>query len=154
MNKSVWIFQQPKEVRARGAAGASWYVGWYDLDGNRHSESCGPGARGKNNAEKRQRRIQSELDTGIHQPRNRRKWSDFRKQYTEQILQGKAFKTQQEAEVSLNHFERLLRVGQMTAITTQAIDDFVARRRRERGRKPGSLVLQPSTRTFGILRRH
>ena len=32
----------------------------------------------------------------------------------------------------------------MTAITTQAIDEFVAKRRRERGRKPGSLV-SPAT---------
>lgn len=67
MAKRVWIFQYGSHVAKRGDK-AAWYVGWYDLDGKRHAESCGSGARGKNVAEKRKRRIQSELDTGIHRP--------------------------------------------------------------------------------------
>src|SRR5438045_282633 len=46
MNKRVWIFQHKKDVVKKGADAASWYVGWYDLRGKRHSESCGPGSRG------------------------------------------------------------------------------------------------------------
>ena len=77
MNKKVWIFRYPAEVRKKGAEGASWYVGWYDLDGKRHAESCGHGARVFNSAEKRKRRIESELDMGVHRPIGRLTWSEF-----------------------------------------------------------------------------
>ncbi|MFN9364389.1 MAG: hypothetical protein ACK6CE_06250, partial [Planctomycetota bacterium] len=86
MHKRVWIFQYKKEVAAKGEADASWYVGWYDGQGKRHAESCGPGSRGKNLAEKRLRRIQSELDMGSHHPPSTMLWADFRKQYEEQVL--------------------------------------------------------------------
>ena len=76
MNQKVWIFQYKKEVEQKGSDKASWYVGWYDLVGKRHSESCGPGARGENQAEKRKRRIQSELDIGVYQPRNKKTWKN------------------------------------------------------------------------------
>lgn len=111
MNKKVWGFQYKKDVAQKGTARASWYVGWYDLAGRRHRESCDPGARGKNQAEKRLRRLQSELDTGIHQPESRKSWSDFRLEYDEKILGGLATKTRIEANVSLDHFERLIKPG-------------------------------------------
>jgi hypothetical protein len=47
MNKRVWVFQIKKDVARLGADAASWYVGWYDQHGKRHSESCGPGSRGR-----------------------------------------------------------------------------------------------------------
>ena len=34
MNKRLWIFQYAKDIRTKGAAKASWYVGWYDQDGS------------------------------------------------------------------------------------------------------------------------
>ena len=71
MNKRLWIFQYKTEIAKKGADKASWYVGWYDPDNRRHAESCGPGARGKNKAEKRLRHLQSELDMGVHQPPTR-----------------------------------------------------------------------------------
>src|SRR6476469_3620431 len=108
MNKSVWIFQQKKELAQKGEAGASWYVGWYDLQGKRHSESCGPGSRGRNAAEKRLRRIQSELDTGVHQPASKKLWADFQAEYEEKILSGLAPKTQAAAIDSLGHFRRVV----------------------------------------------
>lgn len=90
MNKKVWTFQYKKEIAKKGANKASWYIGWYDLAGKRHAESCGSGARGKNQAEKRLRRIQSELDIGVHQPPDRKSWAEFRTDYEEQILSGLA----------------------------------------------------------------
>ena len=144
MNKRVWIFQQKKEVARKGAAAASWYVGWYDLQGKRHSESCGAGSRGKSQAEKRLRRIQSELDTGVHQPNNRKAWAEFRTEYEERILSGLAPKTQDAATDSLGHFERIVRPGRVQAITTAVLDEFIAKRRQEAGLKPGSVV-SPAT---------
>ncbi len=107
MNKRVWIFQYKKEVSQKGADDASWYVGWYDLAGKRHSESCGAGSRGKNLAEKRLRRVQSELDTGVHQPTSKKSWLDFQQEYDDRILSGLAPKTRDAAIDSLDHFKRI-----------------------------------------------
>lgn len=144
MNKRVWIFQYKKEVAQKGESAASWYVGWYDLAGKRHCESCGPGARGKNQAEKRHRRIQSELDTGIHQPESRKVWANFREEYETRILPSMAAKSIPMVKVALNNFERIVKPARMEAIKTQTIDGFIARRRLDPGRKPGSLI-SPAT---------
>lgn len=144
MNKRIWIFQHKGHVDKKGEEGASWYVGWYDLAGKRHAESCGPGSRGKALAEKRLRRIQSELDTGLHKPNSRRLWAEFQKEYDESILSGLAPKTRDAAIDSLDHFKRIVKPGRVGSITTPAIDAFVAQRRKEKGRMPGSVV-SPAT---------
>jgi integrase len=144
MNKSVWIFQYKKEVEQKGEANASWYVGWYDLAGKRHAESCGPGARGKNQAEKRLRRIQSELDIGVHQPDSKKSWEAFRAEYEEQVLANLAPKTVPLVKAALDNFERIVKPKRVEGIITQTIDSFIAKRRQEPGKKPESLV-SPAT---------
>jgi integrase len=144
MNKRVWIFQHKREVAKKGADAASWYVGWYDQHGKRHSESCGPGSRGRGLAEKRLRRIQSELDTGVHRPDSRTTWSAFQAEYREKILSGLAPKTRDAATDSLDHFRRIAAPGRVQSVTTAMIDGFIARRRHEPGQKPGSVV-SPAT---------
>jgi len=144
MNKRVWIFQFKKEVEQKGADKASWYVGWYDLAGRRHSESCGPGARGKNQAEKRLRRLQGELDLGVHQPQCKKTWEGFRAEYAAKILSLKAVGSVPIIKASLDHFERIIKPGRLEMLTTQVIDDFIAQRRKGRGKKPESLV-SPAT---------
>ena len=81
MNKRIWVFQYKADVAKKGVDKASWYVGWYDQNGKRHAESCGAGASGEKKAERHKRHIQSELDMGMHQPRSKKKWSQFRKEY-------------------------------------------------------------------------
>lgn len=144
MNKRLWIFQYTKEKKKKGADKASWYVGWYDHDGKRHSESCGPGARGKNKAEQRRRRLQSELDMGVHQPPSKTKWSDFRKEYDEKILPKLALRSREEVKAALGHFQRILKPGRMHQIRTQTVDAFVAERQKERGKNPKSSI-SPAT---------
>jgi integrase len=144
MDKRVWIFQYPKEVRQKGADKASHYVGWYDQDGKRHAESCGPGARGKNKAEKRQRQLQSELDMGMHRPPNKKKWSTFREEYETNVLPNLSSRSRDEVKTALSHFERLVKPGRMDQIRTQTIAKFVAARQNERGKNPGSTI-SPAT---------
>ncbi|MEZ6142058.1 MAG: site-specific integrase [Zavarzinella sp.] len=144
MNKKIWIFQQKKEVAKKGVAGASWYVGWYDLQSKRHSESCGPGSRGKNLAEKRLRRIQSELDMGVHKPSNKITWKDFRKEYEEQVLSLLAASSQRSVKVALATFERHISPGRLETITTKKIDEFVSLRLKDRGKNPKSPI-SPAT---------
>ncbi len=144
MNKKVWIFQFKNELKQKGPARASWYVGWYDLEGKRHSESCGPGSRGKNQVEKRLRRLQSELDMGVHKPASKVTWKDFRQEYEDQIVSRLAASSQRAVKVGLATFERLMSPGRVESITTKTIDTFVAARMKDRGKNQES-VISPAT---------
>jgi integrase len=139
----VWVFQYKKDVEAKGAK-ASWYVGWYDLDGKRHAESCGPGARGENEADKRKRRLEAELLTGTHEPNGKVKWERFKQEYETKIVPNLAVRSQSEVKTSLEHFQRIVKPGRMDQIRTQSIDTFVAARRMERGKNPESTI-SPAT---------
>ena len=144
MDKQVWISHDSKQLKKKGAEKASWYVGWYDHDGKRHAESCGPGSRGKNKAEKRLRRLQAELDLGVHQPPSKKKWSVFRQEYETKIVPNLASRSQEEVKAALNHFQRLAKPGRMDQIRTQTIDAFVAARKKERGKNRESSI-SPAT---------
>ena len=140
MNKSVWVFQYPKDIRTKGPDKASWFVGWYDHAGKRRSESCGPGSRGKNLAQKRLRRIQGELDLGVHAPLSKKSWTDFLKDYRDQILSRLEPSSQIAINVALNAFDRHVKPGKVESITSQTIDLFISRRRNDKGKKPESKV--------------
>jgi hypothetical protein len=144
MNKRVWVFQIKKDLTRQGADKAAWYVGWYDQHNKRHSECCGTGSRGRNLADKRLRRLQSELDTGIQRSDSRKAWTEFQTEYREKILSGLARKTLDAAIDSLDHFRRIVGPGRVQSVTTATIDGFVAQRRKEPGLKPGSVV-SPAT---------
>jgi len=132
MRKRVWTFQQKKDVERKGANRASWFVGWYDLDGRRRCEwydldgrrrceSCGPGARGQREAERRKRKIEAELLTGTHEPGGRVTWSRFRTEYEAKILPRLAPRSQQQVKTALDHFERIVKPGRMDRIRTDTI---------------------------------
>src|SRR5438876_10413990 len=140
MNKKVWIFQLKKEIAKKGEAEASWYVGWYDLQGKRHSESCGSGSRGRNQADKRLRRIQSELDIGVHQAPSKKLWADFRKEYEEHVLSGLEPSSRICIKTALDAFERHVKPNRVESITTKTIDEFATSTRSDKGKKADSLV--------------
>jgi integrase len=139
MYKTVWIFQYKGHVDKRGDK-ASWYVGWYDFNGKRRAESCGPGSRGRNLAEKRQRQIQSELDTGTHRPPAKKQWNAFVEEYDEQILANLAVRSRIESKQSLEIFKEIAKPGYVEGIQVQTIDRFVAKRRLNKGKKANSTV--------------
>jgi integrase len=140
MSSEAWVFQRNEQVRDMGEDKAPWYVGWYDPDGRRHKESCGSGFRGKEKAERRKRQIEAELMTGTYQMNVKRLWPDFRREYEGRILSGLAPGTRDQVSASLDHFERIVKPVRVFAISTAHVDDFVAARRQERGKKAGSLV--------------
>lgn len=144
MQKRVWVFQYRRDIDRKGANKASWYVGYVDHEGKRRGESCGPGSRGRKKAEQHKRLLQSELDTRIHRPDGRVRWELFRREYEEKVLAALEPSTQQQVRTALNHFKRIVRPGRMESIRTQMVDDFVSRRRKERGKKRGSVV-SPAT---------
>jgi integrase len=140
----AWVFQDPKQLQKVGAAAASWYVGWFDPEGKKRCSSCGPGADGYRLAEKVRKRVEAQLITGTYQSNGKKTWAEFRAEYEAKVLDGLAPRSRDEIRFSLNSFERIVRPGKMAAIKTTTIDDFVAKRRKEPGKKGGDLV-SPAT---------
>lgn len=140
MSSEAWIFQRAEQVRDVGEDKAPWQVGWYDLDGRRHMQSCGPGRRGKEKAERLRRKVEEELLTGTYQKNSRKLWPDVRREYDERVLAGLAAITRLQAGISLNHFERLVKPVRVFALSTAHVDEFIAARRKEPGQKGGSLL--------------
>ncbi len=144
MSSSAWVYQDDKQVKKHGAAKASWYVGWYNLDGKKRCKSCGPGIRGKSKAEKLRRKTEVDLEGGQYRENLRKPWEQFRDEYTARIGGGLSPRSRDEVTAALKHFERLIKPGRMYAIGTSHIDRFVAARRAEKGKKKGAAV-SPAT---------
>jgi integrase len=140
MNSSAWIFQRPEQVRDMGEDKAPFYVGWYDPDGHRHAKSCGPGFRGKEKAERLRRKLDAELMTGTYKKDMKKLWPDFRSEYDKRVLAGLARATRLQALISLDHFERIVKPIRVYGLVTSHIDEFIAARRQERGRKKGEVI--------------
>jgi integrase len=141
---SAWVFQDPKQVKKRGPAKASWYCGWFDPGGKKHCKSCGPGAQAKRIANKLKEKIEAELLTGTYEEQTRSTWKEFRAEYKEKKLAGTSEGNRVRIQVALDHFERLIKPAYMRGIKSVTIADYVARRRQEPGGLPGSLV-SPAT---------
>jgi integrase len=141
---SAWIFQDPKQVEKKGEAKASWYVGWFDPEGKKRCKSCGPGAAGKSNAEKVKKKVEAELLTGTYQSALNKTWKEFRQEYEKTFLPKLAPRSRPEVLTALDHFERLVHPVKVSAIKTSTIDDFAAKRRKEKGKKKGDRV-SPAT---------
>jgi integrase len=137
---SAWVYQKPAHLAKRGAAKASWYVGWYEPDGRRKGKACGAGFRGRKLAEKLQRKVEGELTAGTYQKQARRSWEDFRQEYRERVLDGLAVGTRGQAEISLDHFERIVKPLRVSAVSSAHVADFIAARRKEPGRKEGDAL--------------
>ncbi len=144
MSADAWIYQRAEQVEKLGPDAASWYVGWYEPNGRRKAESCGPGRLGKQRAKDRKKQLEGELMTGQYQVQARRTWEEFLEKYREMVLSRKAPRSRDEAETSLAHFLRIAGPARLFSITTETIDNFTARRRQERGKKGGDLV-SPAT---------
>jgi hypothetical protein len=140
----AWVFQDVKQVKKVGEAAASWYDGWIDPEGEKRCKSCGPGARGQGLAEKERKKVEAQLITGTYQSNERKTWAEFRAEYEAKVLSGLALRSRDEIDNSLDNFERIIKPGKMSAIKTSTLDDFIAKRRKEPGKKAGDLV-SPAT---------
>lgn len=136
----AWTFQDPKQVKARGADNVSWYAGWIDPDGKRRCKSCGPGKRGKNAAEKLARKVEGAMLAGTYQTVRKQSWDDFRKRYDETVIGAMGAESADTARFSLDRFEVTMKPQRVSAINAETLDEFVARRVKDkvRGDKPVS----------------
>jgi integrase len=137
---NAWVFQDPKHVKKVGEAAASWYVGWFTLEGKKRCKSCGPGARGHDLAEKERKKIEAQLITGTYEDKRRETWKEFCAVYRAKVLEGMRVRNREPTDHAIRQFERVIGPGKMFAIKTATIDEYVARRRKERGVKKGSTI--------------
>jgi len=138
---SVWIFQDPKQVAKHGKAKASWYVGYYDPAGRRRCRVACPrgGKIGERAAETVRKTYEAKLNAGTYEEKDTRTWQEFRTRYEEYIA-DLADKTQKEARAALDRFEKLMKPARVAYVTTEEIDLFVLRRRKQRGLRPREKV--------------
>ena len=137
---SAWVYQRSRDLRDAGPEKAPWWCGWYEPDGRRKAKCCGEGFHGKKTAEKLKRKLEAELMTGTYQMHTTKLWPDFRKEYERRVLEGLSAHSRLTANVSLDHFERIIKPVRVFAINTGHIDDFIAVRREERGRRKGDTI--------------
>lgn len=131
----AWLFQDPRQKKKLGDK-APWSVGWIDPDSNRKSKRIGS----KSAAGKFRRKTEGELAAGTYQLHSRKTWDDFRAEYEQKILPRMASRSQITIRSGLDHFERIVKPGQVSRIKTATIDGYVESRRTERGAKKGSTV--------------
>ena len=136
----AWVYQDDKQVKKRGVGKASWYVGWIDPEGKKRCKSCGPGAGGKSIAEKERRRVEAELLTGTYKSAAKKTWADFRQEFETRIVAGMGSGTRRLTLDALKNFERIVKPVKLASIKTQTIDEFIAKRRLERGRRNGDTI--------------
>lgn len=141
---SAWAKQKAWQVKKLGADSASWYCEWNEPDGARRAKSCGAGPRGKRNAERMRDRIKAELLTGTYSREVKTTWTDFRQLYENRILSVMKPKSADQIRYTFDHFERLCKTKLVSMVTHGTIDDFIAKRRNDRGRNPGSKVTIPT----------
>jgi hypothetical protein len=139
---TTWIGQDPKQVEKHGSENASWYVYWRTPEEKQRSKSCGPGDKGKKQAERLKNKIANELMLGTYREQLRTTWQTFRQEYEEKVVALLAPRTRQAIKSSLDAFERHMNPHRVYHVSTKTIDDFIAKRRLDKGGKANS-VLSP-----------
>jgi integrase len=132
------------QLEPKGKELASWYVGYTDPDGKRRHKSYGAGAIGKKAAQWAAKDISAKLRTGTFESVTTKKWKEFRAEYEKKVLPGLKASTRGLVSDALNTFERLVAPKFMRSINTSMLDDFISKRRQERGKKKGD-PLSPAT---------
>ena len=132
---NAWLFQDHRQKAKLGDA-CPWSVGWVDPEGKRRSKKIGSHSQ----AEKFARKTEGQLAAGVYETKSRKTWDEFRTEFEEKILPGLKPTSKIEVLNALGNFERIIKPAKLGAIKTTTIDEFIAKRRQEKGRKPGSVV--------------
>jgi integrase len=135
----AWIFQDPKQLAKRGDK-CGWCVGYYDPDGKRKQKTFAS----KSLAEKWQRKVEGQIEAGTYDSTTRKTWAEFREEHEAKILPRLATDTRRIVNTTLDHFERICSPGKVGNIRTQTIDDYIAARQAEPGKKKKSTT-SPAT---------
>lgn len=136
----AWLFQDTRQKKRLGEKNAPWYVGYKDHEGKGKKQKIGT----KTHAKAFKAKIESEASRRTYDDTIDVTWSDFSQEYQSKILASRRPNTQTVYRVAMSHLERLVKPKGVAQITTSVIDDYISKRSRERGEKPGSKV-SPAT---------
>lgn len=144
---NAWLFQDHRQKKKLGAK-TPWSVGWVDPDGKRRSKRVGSHSA----AENYRRKIEGQLAAGTYHSLARAKWQDFRKDFESKILSRTSSGNQLSAKIAFDHFERLCKPVFVRSLRTSTIDEFVARRMKEKGLRGGDIAPATINRELRYLR--
>lgn len=123
----AWIFQDHRQKQKLGAK-APWSVGWLDpRTGKRRSKRIGQ----KTAARMYCRRLEGEVAAGTYNAPTRKTWKEFRAKYEKKVLSLNGGQSQVSGKIALDTFERIIKPQKVSAICTETIDAFIAKRRSE-----------------------
>jgi len=131
----AWLFQDHRQKEKLGDK-CPWSVGWIDPEGKRKSKRLGS----KSRAEKYARKVEGQLAAGTYEGENRKNWADFLREYRAKVVENMEPGTREATEYAIKHFERMIRPVKMKALTSRALADYTAIRRREPRHKGGPPV--------------
>lgn len=141
----AWVRQKPAEVKRKGKNNAAWYVHWREPDGTRRARSCGAGPKGKQAAKELQAELHAELVSGKYQgDPTLRMWKTFIDEYRRLELSGKSGPHASTINATIKRFEAHMQPKSVDQISDKFIKEFILKRCRDRGLKPGSKV-SPAT---------
>lgn len=140
----AWLFQDAHQVEKVGEKKAAWSVGWYEPGRLKRQKSFGRGDAGKKEAFRFLKQIEAQLLTGSYDSARPVSWSSFRKNFETDRASQMSEANRICVLIALENFERICNPGNMRTITRRTLDRFVAGRKKDRGRNPGSTV-SPAT---------
>lgn len=119
--------------------GKSWTVQWYEKrDGKRRRvvKSFGPGEFGKQMAERLRKQVTCALALDLYRngPELHR-WEEFKAEYFEKVAYPKPLAEAEETIRIINRFERIVKPVYMERIGTREIEQYIAIRRQDPGRR-------------------
>lgn len=139
MDKKAWVHQLKKHVETKGEDKAAWYVTWNDPEGNRRTQSCGPGKIGRSSANKLADTIHSQLVTGTYNAKTKKTWEFFRGVFKSRIADRMDVTSREACRQSLDAFERVGKPKLLLAITSASIEKFITERFKDPGIRGATL---------------
>jgi hypothetical protein len=134
----AWLFQDHRQKEKLGDK-CPWSVGWFE-DGRKRSKKIGC----QSMAEKYAQKLENQAEAGTLQTNGRTRWAKFRQQWEAKIGAGMEPQSQRCTLDAIGHFERIIKPGQVQKIRAQTIDEYISKRRLEKGKKADSRV-SPAT---------
>ncbi len=135
----AWLFQDTKQKAKLGEEKCPWSVGWFE-DGRKRSKRIGC----RSMAEKYARKLENQAEAGVLQGNAKKRWVTFRQEWESQIGSGMEPQSKRCTLDALDHFERIVKPGHVQKVRSQTIDEYVSKRRLEKGKKAESKV-SPAT---------
>jgi hypothetical protein len=134
----AWLFQDCRQREKLGDK-CPWSVGWFE-DGRKRSKKVGC----RSMAEKFAQKIENQAEAGVLHTDSRTRWAKFREEWEAKIGAGMGPQSKRCTLDAIEHFERIIKPGQVQKIRVQSIDEYVSKRRLEKGKKADSRV-SPAT---------